>query len=93
MYVVPVSKKTMFEFEISGKKFSLPRFKHLPIGTIEELDSTPEKEQLQMFMELFGSKTSPMGKAVRALDVDQFMGLFHAWQADSDITVGESSPS
>lgn len=93
-FQVPPSKKSKgqdkFEFEIDGKKHSIPRAKFLSIGTQLSLDTADAQERITI---LFGKPGSALGDAVRGLDSDQFDALMEAYNDDSEVTPGESQGS
>ena len=95
-YQVPASKRSIkqnqFEFEIEGKAYSLPRFDLIPISVLEKIEEAP-MNAVSPYLEVFGPKTSPLGKAIRSLDKEQLTGLLTAWQEDAGITAGESAAS
>lgn len=96
VYEVPAAKRSLkqnvFEFKVSGKTFSVPKFEYLPVGVLETLENTPETA-IAPFLGIFGEKDSPIGRAIRSLDKEQMVALIQAWQADSGVTVGESEAS
>lgn len=96
VYEVPPAKRSLkqnvFEFKIAGKTYNVPKFEYLPVGVLETIESTAS-DAVGPFLDVFGAKDTPVGKAVRTLDKDQITALIKAWQADSDVTVGESVAS
>jgi hypothetical protein len=84
VYNVPRSGKSLkhnrFEFTIDGKAYDLPKFKLMTIEQMEALDTTDASGQFTQVLALFGNPDTPIGRALRALDIDQFMHLFQAWQ-------------
>jgi len=96
VYEVPAAKRSLkqnvFEFKISGKTHSVPKFEYLPVGVLEVIEATAA-DAIGPFLDIFGAKDSAVGKAVRGLDKEQITDLIKAWQADSGITVGESEGS
>jgi hypothetical protein len=96
VYEVPASKASIrqnkFEFKIGGKSYTVPKFAYLPVSVAEILENTPD-DAVGPYLDIFGTKDTPVGKAVRTLDKDQLVGLIQAWQGDSDVTAGESEAS
>lgn len=96
MFEVPAAKRSLkqnvFEFRIGTKTYSVPKFEYLPVGVLEIIESTAA-DAIGPFLDIFGAKDSPVGKAVRGLDKEQITALIKAWQDDSGITVGESEGS
>lgn len=96
-YAVPESKRSIkqnqFEFTIPGndKTFYIPKAKYLTIGQVEKLSLKGEEVDLTDILEILGQGEAH--DAVRDLDQEQLFALMEAWQADSGITVGESSAS
>lgn len=94
-YEVPAAKRSVkqnvFEFKVGGKTFNVPKFAYLPVGVLEVVEGAGDA--IGPYLDIFGMKDTPAGAAVRSLDKDQLLGLIHAWQADSDVTVGESEAS
>jgi hypothetical protein len=95
-FEVPASKASIgqdvFKFKIPGRsgEFSVKRAKFLSVGDAEALE-TPDNASV--VLDLFGKKGTKQGDAVRTLDTEQFQALVDAWQADSDVTLGESEAS
>lgn len=96
VYEVPVSKRSakqnVFEFKVGTKAFTVPKFAFLPVGVLEALSAAGD-DAMGPFLDAFGTKDTAVGKAVRTLDQEQLIGLIKAWQADSDVSVGESEAS
>lgn len=96
VYEVPAAKRSqkqnVFEFKIGAKSFSVPKFEHLSVGVLEAVETAPTNA-IGPYLSVFGEKDSAVGKAIRTLDKDQITALIQAWQADSGVTVGESSGS
>lgn len=100
-YAVPASKRSLkqnqFEFTVPGdkKKYSLPLAKFLPSGAVEEMAKLENNVGLSDILGFFDSAALAPGTAaaVRKLDNEQINELMAAWQAESGITVGESSAS
>ena len=96
VYEVPVSKRSakqnVFEFKVGQKSYTVPKFAYLSVGVLESLSAAGD-DAMGPFLDAFGTKDTPIGKAVRSLDQEQLIGLIKAWQADSDVTVGESEAS
>jgi hypothetical protein len=96
MFEVPAAKRSLkqnvFEFKIGTKTYTVPKFEYLPVGVLEVIESTAA-DAIGPFLDVFGAKDSAVGKAVRGLDKEQLLALIKAWQADSDITAGESEGS
>ncbi len=92
MFDVPKSKKSIeqnrFQFTIEGESFSIPLLQYLPVKGAEAFEAGRNVEGI-----LSGCDTDAAKDAVRGLDGDQFGALMEAWQAASDVTVGESSAS
>ena len=95
VYEVPESKKSLnqnqFPFKLAGKQFELPKFKYIEVGHLELL-SDPET-RITGLLGIAGGPKTALGAAFRKLDAEQLQGLVEAWQADSGVTVGESSAS
>lgn len=93
-YEVPASRASIgqadFEFKIGGKSYKIRRLKFLSIGQAEALESP---DSVSVVLDLFGRAGTKQGDAVRSLDKEQFEALVEAWQADSDVTLGESVAS
>lgn len=95
-FEVPESKASkgqdQFPFTIPGHpgKFSIKKAKYLTIGQAEALEAP---ESASIVLDVFGKAGTKQGDAVRSLDQDQFKALVAAWQADSDVTLGESKAS
>ena len=54
---------------------------------VERADNTAR------ILDFFGAEGTKQGDAVRSLDAEQFKALSDAWQADSDVTLGEPEAS
>lgn len=93
-YEVPASKasigQNVFEFSIGKDKFKVKRAKYLSVGEAEALEAP---DNVSVVLDLFGARGTKQGDAVRGLDSEQFQALVAAWQADSDVTLGESEAS
>jgi hypothetical protein len=91
-FEVPASKASVgqdkFDFSIAGKKYSVRKLKYVPIGQRSSISHDGEAQ-----LEFFGVDGTKQGDAVRGLDEEQFKALVEAWQADSEVTVGESEAS
>jgi hypothetical protein len=96
VYEVPAAKRSLkqnlFEFKVGQKTYTVPKFAYLPVGVLEALADAGD-DALGPFLDAFGAKDTAVGKAVRGLEQEQLIGLIKAWQADSDVTVGESEAS
>jgi len=96
VYEVPVSKRSakqnVFEFKVGQKSYTVPKFAYLSVGVLESFQEAGD-EELTPFLDAFGTKDTPVGKAVRTLDQEQLKALILAWQSDSGVTVGESEAS
>lgn len=93
-FKVPESKASKgqdkFPFEIGGQSFTIRKAKFLSVGDAEKLENP---ESVSVVLDLFGKAGTKAGDAVRALDQEQFGALVEAWQADSKVSLGESSAS
>lgn len=94
-FQVPPAKKhakidTNFAFKIGAQSFSVPKTKFLSIGDQETIAGGALAETLDT---VFGPRGTKVGDAVRELDEDQFEALMDAYNADSDVTPGESGDS
>lgn len=93
-FEVPASKASVeqdvFKFTIPGHKsqFSVKRLKFLSIGQRADLGDNAAR-----ILDFFGAEGTKQGDAVRSLDAEQFKALSDAWQADSDVTLGEPEAS
>lgn len=96
VFEVPTAKRSLkqniFEFKVGSKTFNVPKFEYLPVGVLETIESAAD-DAIGPYLDVFGKKGTPAGDAVRSLDKDQLTALINAWQADSDVTVGESEGS
>ena len=96
VYEVPAAKRSLkqnvFEFKIAGKTYNVPKFEHLPVSVAEIIESAPENA-IGPYLDIFGSKETPVGKAIRTLDKEQLVALITAWQSDSGVSAGESEGS
>lgn len=96
VYEVPAAKRSIeqntFKFKVGAKTYSVPKFEFLSVGVLESIEAAPA-DAIGPYLGVFGEADSPIGKAIRTLDKDQLTGLIQAWQADSDVTVGESEAS
>jgi len=95
-FKVPESKRSIaqnrFEFELpDGATYSIPKAKYLTTGQVEKLSTVGGDLTLTDLLDLFDETEA--ATAVRQLDVEQLQALMAAWQADSGLTVGESSAS
>ena len=96
-YEVPASKRSIkqnqFQFKVPGdrKTYSIPKAKYMTIGQVEALETKGGEVKLTDLLEILGQGEAR--DAVRSLDQEQLMALMEAWQADSGLTVGESSAS
>ena len=95
-FEVPASKASkgqdQFPFTIPGHpgKFTVKKAKYLSVGQAEALESP---DSVTVVLELFGKTGTKQGDAVRSLDQEQFEALIEAWQADSEVSLGESKAS
>ena len=99
-FVVPKSKASIkqnqFEFQIDGRKYSVPLMKFIPGAVIEEMaeaQAVGGAAAMAAGFRLFGEKGTPAGDAVRTLDGEQLDALADAYMQASGITAGESSAS
>ena len=95
-FKVPESKRSIaqnrFEFELpDGTEVSVPKAKYLTLGQIETLSQAQGEITIVDILDLFNEPEASV--AVRSLDSEQLLALMEAWQADSGISVGESSAS
>ena len=96
-YEVPASKRSIkqnqFTFKVPGdrKTYSIPKAKYMTIGQVEALATKGGEVQLTDLLDILGQGDAR--DAVRTLDQEQMMNLLEAWQADSGLSVGESSAS
>jgi len=87
---VAASKNFTFVTE-SGATVVVPQFKKMPTGVARKMRNEPVANQVFAVLEYLASK-----EALAILDeteVGEFNTFIEAWQADSGITVGESSAS
>lgn len=93
MFEVPASKRSVkqdvFEFQVDGKKHTVVSAKFLNGSQMEAVVNG----QLTELLDIFGTKDSRTGAAVRSLDQEQLLALVEAWQDASDVTPGESPAS
>jgi len=93
-FEVPASKASIeqdvFKFSIPGHKgvFSVRRLKFIPIGQRNKMG-----DDSAAILDFFGAEGTKQGDAVRSLDEEQYEALTDAWQADSDVSLGESEAS
>lgn len=100
-YAVPQSKKSIkqnrFEFTIEDEAFDVPLLRFLPISVAERVavaEATgDDNEALKAQLEIFGPADTPLGRAVRGLDAEQFLDLLTALSEASSIAPGESPAS
>ena len=96
-FEVPASKRSIkqnqFQFKVPGdrKTYSIPKAKYMTIGQVEALATKGGEVQLTDHLDILGQGDAR--EAVRTLDQEQMMALLEAWQADSGLSVGESSAS
>ena len=95
-FQVPESKRSIgqnrFHFNLpDGTAVSMPKAKYLTMGQIEHLSQNTGDIQLTDLLDLFDEPEAAV--AVRTLDHEQLQALMEAWQADSGLTMGESSAS
>ncbi|AXH47307.1 tail assembly chaperone [Microbacterium phage Eden] len=96
-FQVPESKRSIaqnrFHAELpDGTAFSLPKAKYMTMGQVEKLSGQATEVTLTDILDLFDGEEDA-SKAIRTLDHEQLQALMEAWQADSGLTVGESSAS
>ncbi|AYN56956.1 tail assembly chaperone [Microbacterium phage Armstrong] len=96
-FQVPESKRSIGQNRFhatlpDGTEFSLPKAKYLTMGQIEKLSGQATEVTLHDILDLFGDEDAATD-AIRTLDHEQVAALMQAWQADSGLTVGESSAS
>jgi hypothetical protein len=97
VYEVPASKRSIkqnqFQFKVPGnrKTFSIQKAKYMTVGQIETLSNKGGEVQLTDILDILGQGEAR--EAVLTLEQEQMMALFEAWQADSGLTMGESSAS
>lgn len=93
VYEVPASKASkgqdQFEFKIGTKVHKIKKAKYLPGGSIEDITSG----ELPRIFDAFGKRGTPIGDAVRSLEIEQITDLANAWMADSGLNAGESEAS
>ena len=95
MFEVPTTKASKdqdkFSFKIGAQSFKIKRVKYL---TIAEQITIANTETLEQRVEaIFGPAGSKIGDAVLGLVDDQFDALMDAYNADSEVTPGESEGS
>lgn len=92
-YEVPASKASkgqdQFDFKIGAKAYKIKKAKFLSAGALEDLTSG----NLTLMLDVFGKRGTPVGDAVRDLEIDQVKDLASAWTADSGLKPGESEAS
>lgn len=97
VYEVPASKASIkqnrFEFKVGQKTYSLPKMQYLSLNQMALMQTIDESASVETIVHAFVSVDSAAGKAIGALDQEQVKGLFAAWQAESNISVGESLAS
>ena len=93
VYEVPASKASKgqgeFEFKIGSKTYKVRKAKFLSGGQMEDVTSG----DLTRIYDVFGKRGTPIGDAVRSLDIEQTTALANAWMADSGLNSGESEAS
>jgi hypothetical protein len=93
VYEVPASKASkgqdQFEFQIGTKVCKVRKAKFLPGDALEDITSG----ELSRIYDVFGKRGTPVGDAVRTLDIEQTTALANAWVADSGMSPGESEAS
>lgn len=97
-FEVPASKRSIrqnqFEFKVPGdrKTYHIPKAKYLTVGQVEKLAGKGSAElAITDLLDIVGEGEARA--AVETLDTEQLMALMTAWQADSQLEVGESSAS
>lgn len=97
MYTVEKSKAKCFEFEIDGKKYSVPRRESLPFPVFRKIrkriqeSNDAAEEGINAMFDLF-EEFAP--GALDSLDFEQALNLINAYSTgDEDATLGESSTS
>lgn len=80
-----------FHYKVGTKTIVLPRYKHIPMGILRKLRKEDVDEQLFGLLETVADeKTLAL---LDELDQERFQEFYQAWQADSEVTQGESSAS
>ena len=81
-----------FHFDSPKGKITVPKFKHMPFGIVRKsrhIESDQDKV-FYMLEQMLDEKNLSILDELTGPEVNDFMT---AWQADSDISVGESSAS
>jgi hypothetical protein len=97
-FQIPESKRSIGQNRFhaalpDGTEFSIPKAKYLTMGQVEKL-ATAGTSQIDIvdILNLLGDEEQA-ATAIRQLDHEQLQALMEAWQADSGLSVGESSAS
>ncbi len=81
-----------FTFEHEGKSYSIPSFKHLPIGAIRKVRKLEDQaDQVFTLLETVLGVDSPTLAAVDTMDTEEFQLFFTEWTGGAPL--GESSDS
>lgn len=80
-----------FHYDHDGREIILPKFRTMPIGIVRKSRKLGETEQLFSIIEAMADADALA--VIDDMDVDGLKDLFQKWQADSGVTVGESSAS
>lgn len=96
-FQVPESKRSIGQNRFhatmpDGTPFSLPKAKYLKMGQIETLSGNASDVTITDIIALFGEDEETLA-LIRDLDHEQLQALMQAWQADSGLSLGESTPS
>lgn len=80
-----------FHYVQDGQEFTLPKFKHAPVGVIRKVRSLSQGEQIFAVLEAMAGAEALA--AIDSMEAWQFNKFTEDWQKDSSITLGESTAS
>lgn len=92
MFIVPEADNSeAFEFSWKGKQYSFPRMANV---TFDQISLVADLNDLKGMRALFEAVSPEFAvEAMGQMNTMQLGALVAAWQADSGITLGESSAS
>ena len=95
MYIIEEPEK-QFDIEYRGVTYHLPLLGDLGLDALEEaslFSNGPEDIDASNVRALFVAVDPEFGKVCGKLGATQLMKMFRAWQAESGISLGESTAS
>lgn len=84
-------ENTKFQYEFDGKEFTVPRVDQLKVKVVRKIQNLDAGDELFGILDLIADdKASEVIDEMTMKDLEKF---FEAWQANAEVTVGESEAS